>query len=109
MPKGTEFIFTSSRAAALIEGNINDALWWQAPDDHALLEYRNKVGQGVQISLAKLFAKYNLTGKTWAALTKSQEHFDQIKGEVQSYVNEGGIGPIRAARHSIRPSCRRTP
>jgi ABC-2 type transport system permease protein len=96
VPKGAEFIF-KLKGIPLVEGkaSLNDALRVAASDDRALLEYRNKVGQGVQVSLAKLFAKYNLTGKSWAALTKSQEGSGESKGEVQRYVNEGGIGPIR--------------
>src|SRR5207302_9969610 len=31
------------------------------------------LGSGVQGALKRLFPKYNLTGKTWAALTKSQQ------------------------------------
>src|SRR5262249_20913232 len=34
-------------------------------------DYKQRVGRGVQQSLQTQFAKYNLTGKTWAALTKS--------------------------------------
>jgi ABC-type Na+ efflux pump permease subunit len=36
-------------------------------------EYKAKVGEGVQKALAVQFSKYNLQGKTWAALTKSEE------------------------------------
>src|SRR5262249_43403466 len=35
-------------------------------------EFQAKVGDGVQRALERQFSKYNLTGKTWAALTKSQ-------------------------------------
>src|SRR5262249_39385621 len=35
--------------------------------------YKQKVGAGVQAALAQQFINYNLTGKTWAALTKSKE------------------------------------
>jgi len=34
-------------------------------------EFKAQMGSGIKASLKKLFAKYNLTGKTWAALTKS--------------------------------------
>jgi ABC-type multidrug transport system permease subunit len=34
--------------------------------------YRGKVGAGVQAALKQQFRKFDLTGKTWAALTKSQ-------------------------------------
>ena len=33
-------------------------------------EYRKKIGEGVQAALKVEFRKYDLTGKTWAALTK---------------------------------------
>ena len=35
--------------------------------------YRANVGKGVQDALAEQFAKYDLEGKTWAALTKSKD------------------------------------
>lgn len=37
-----------------------------------LPEHKQAVGTGVKQSLSKLFPKYELTGKTWAALTKSK-------------------------------------
>ncbi len=37
------------------------------------LEYKTKVGGGVQVALAEQFRKYKLTGKTWAKLTRAQE------------------------------------
>jgi len=96
VPKGAEFLFRL-KGIPLVEGktSLNDGLRVAASDERALAEYRNKVGQGVQASLAKLFAKYNLTGKSWAALTKSLDTGGEPKGEVQAYVNEGGIGPIK--------------
>jgi ABC-type Na+ efflux pump permease subunit len=36
-------------------------------------EYRTKVGQGVQEALKEQFKKFDLTGKTWAALTRSTD------------------------------------
>ena len=41
-------------------------------------EYRRKVGQGVQAALKEQFKKYDLTGKTWATLTRST---DEKSGE----------------------------
>lgn len=35
-------------------------------------DYRNRVGNGVQAALTRQFSKYDLTGMTWAALTRSQ-------------------------------------
>ncbi len=36
-------------------------------------EYRRKVGMGVQEALKEQFKKYDLTGKTWATLTRSTD------------------------------------
>ncbi|MGE3807497.1 MAG: ABC transporter permease [Gemmataceae bacterium] len=36
-------------------------------------EQKAAVGKGVQVALQEQFSKYNLTGKTWAALTKSEQ------------------------------------
>jgi ABC transporter DrrB family efflux protein len=36
-----------------------------------IADYKRRVGRGVQQSLQTQFEKYDLTGKTWAALTKS--------------------------------------
>jgi ABC-type Na+ efflux pump permease subunit len=56
-------------------------------------EYRGKVGEGVQNALKEQFKKYNLRGKTWASLTKSEES----KGggaETTKFVDQSGSGPI---------------
>src|SRR5712692_9041018 len=37
------------------------------------MEFKTKVGGGVQTALAEQFRKYKLTGKTWAKLTRAQE------------------------------------
>lgn len=42
-----------------------------AGDKKMMDEYRSKVGNGIQNALSGQFEKYNLTGKTWASLTKS--------------------------------------
>lgn len=39
---------------------------------------KEAVGKGVQVALQEQFSKYNLTGKTWAALTKSQQQVSPI-------------------------------
>ncbi len=49
-------------------------------DPKRLESLRAKVGKGVQDALDKLFIKYDLKGKTWAALTKStDEKADQVQ------------------------------
>jgi ABC-type multidrug transport system permease subunit len=52
----------------------------------------------VQKALEKQFNKYNLTGKTWAALTKSKEG-DGAKGVVKDYEERGGSGLLRRGAH----------
>src|SRR5262249_7901466 len=96
VPKGAEFLFRF-KGITLQEGkaSLNDALRVAATDDKALKEYRDKVGTGVQGSLSKLFAKYELTGKSWAALTRSVPRQGGGEGEIQSYVHEGGFGVLR--------------
>ena len=47
-------------------------------NDKEAREYRRKVGQGVQAALKEQFKKYDLTGKTWATLTRST---DEKSGE----------------------------
>jgi ABC-type Na+ efflux pump permease subunit len=54
-------------------------------------QYRQKVGAGVQAALAQQFSKYNLTGKTWATLTKSADE-PESAGDVKKYEDHGGSG-----------------
>jgi ABC-type multidrug transport system permease subunit len=55
-------------------------------------EFKLQMGKGIKISLQKLFAKYNLTGKTWADLTKATGHREGEGAEVSRYVNREGSG-----------------
>jgi ABC-type Na+ efflux pump permease subunit len=50
---------------------------------------KERFGPGVQQALKKLFAKYDLTGKTWAALTQSKPR-EEAGAEVTMYRQEGG-------------------
>src|SRR5262245_55190847 len=52
-------------------------------------EFQAKVGDGVQKALERQFSKYNLTGKAWAALTKSQAG-DGEKAQVSEYEEREG-------------------
>jgi ABC-type Na+ efflux pump permease subunit len=54
-------------------------------------EFKKQMGIGIKASLKMLFSKYNLTGKTWAALTKSSQG-DGPRGTVSEYENRGGSG-----------------
>jgi ABC-type transport system involved in multi-copper enzyme maturation permease subunit len=60
------------------------------------------LGSGVQGALKRLFPKYELTGKTWAALTKSDPRVGGGAGSTP-YEEEGGAGLLRrgAVRYQI--------
>ncbi len=62
------------------------------------LEEKKKLSAGLQNSLQHLFPKYNLTAKTWAALTKETEH--QGGGADASFYKEEGSGLLK--RGAIR-------
>jgi ABC-type Na+ efflux pump permease subunit len=56
-------------------------------------EYRRSIGDGVQRALARQFSKYNLTGMTWAALTRDAGKGDQA--QVSDFVDREGSGLLR--------------
>ena len=58
-------------------------------------EYRGQVGKGVQDALKEQFSKYDLTGKTWAALTTST---DEKPGESGRRAGRRRTGPTSAAQ-----------
>lgn len=70
-------------------------------DQAKATEFRDKVGLGVQVALEKQFIKYNLTGMTWAALTKSTS--TREGASVSEYVNQEGSGLLKrgAQRYQI--------
>lgn len=51
-----------------------------------LPEHKQAVGTGVQGALRKQFPKYELTGKTWAALTKAEAKHGGVAAAAQSEV-----------------------
>ena len=65
-------------------------------------QFKAQMGKGIKESLKKLFPKYNLTGTTWAALTKSQPREGKGTPPVR-YTSEGGSGLLNrgAARYQI--------
>jgi ABC-2 type transport system permease protein len=67
-------------------------------DSRAAAEYNAKVGSGVQSALEQQFAKYNLQGKTWAALTKATDVSGR-EGDVSVYQNQDGTGFLRRGAH----------
>jgi ABC-2 type transport system permease protein len=66
-------------------------------DEKRAEEYRAKVGEGVQKSLEKQFNKYDLTGMTWAALTRSKGRGPGA--DVSTYVDRSGSGILRRGAH----------
>jgi ABC-2 type transport system permease protein len=64
-------------------------------------QYKKEVGEGIQRSLQELFPKYNLTGKTWASLTRSDPRAGSGAGSTL-YEEEGaGILKRGAFRYQI--------
>jgi ABC-type Na+ efflux pump permease subunit len=56
--------------------------------------YREKVGDGVQKALAQQFKNYDLTGMTWAALTRSKAEREGPGAEETPYVSKEGTGVL---------------
>jgi ABC-type multidrug transport system permease subunit len=85
-----------NRGVIIVDGKVtlNDALHVAAPNAEAEADYRQRVGAGVQQALREQFRKYDLTGKTWAALTKAEEHSGEGAG-LTEFKDEGGIGPLK--------------
>jgi ABC transporter DrrB family efflux protein len=57
-------------------------------------EFKARMGRGIKIALQQLFVKYNLTGKTWADLTRAEGHREGEGATVSPYVNRDGSGPF---------------
>ncbi len=61
------------------------------------LQLKKSLGSGVQGALKRFFPKYNLTGKTWAALTKSEPKGDggaiasAYRVEQSGFLNRGAV------------------
>jgi ABC-2 type transport system permease protein len=61
-------------------------------------DIKASLGSGVQGALKRLFPKYDLTGKTWAALTKSEPKKEG--GAEATVYHDDGLGPLK--RGAIR-------
>ncbi len=59
--------------------------------------FRNSVGDGVQGALRYQFRKYDLTGMTWAALTRSQA--EREGAQVSEFADREGSGLLRRGAH----------
>src|ERR1051325_1850432 len=64
-------------------------------------EFKAQMGSGIKIALKKLFAKYNLTGKTWAALTKSDPRFGGGSEIAQWQPESSGLLQRGAVRYQV--------
>ena len=64
--------------------------------------YREKVGQGIQTALTGQFKNYNLTGKSWASLTRSINNTETVK-TLTTFQNDDGTGILKrgAIRYQI--------
>src|SRR5262249_43372990 len=72
--------------------NLNDLIALAARGDPVKMRiYRDKVGLGVQAALTEQFEKFDLTGKTWASLTRSKEAAEGSAG-TEAYRDRGGSG-----------------
>jgi ABC-2 type transport system permease protein len=80
-----------NKGVKIVDGKVtlNEALHVAAPNAEAEDDYRRRVGLGVQNALREQFGKYDLTGKTWAALTKSQSPTGGAGGEPMEYAADG--------------------
>jgi ABC-type multidrug transport system permease subunit len=103
VPQGAAFLFTL-KGIKIEDGkaSLTEALRVAARDPRELSEFMGKVGTGVQDSLAEQFKNYNLTGKTWASLTKSKTE-GREGAEVSTYKNQGGTGLLNrgAQRYQV--------
>jgi ABC-2 type transport system permease protein len=64
--------------------------------------YREKVGAGIQTALTGQFKNYNLTGKSWASLTRSVNNGETVN-TLTTFKNEDGTGILKrgAIRYQI--------
>ncbi len=61
---------------------------------HSAAEYRAKVGHGVKNALQQQFENYDLTGQTWADLTRSKAREDS-RAEISQFVDREGSGVLK--------------
>ncbi len=103
VPPGASLLF-AAKGIKIVDNkaSLNEALAVAAKDKATEEDFRVKVGLGVQSALKQQFRKYDLTGKTWATLTKSEPRAGAGAG-VAAYQDEGGSGLLKrgAARYQI--------
>lgn len=64
-------------------------------------DFKTQMGTGIKAALKKLFAKYNLTGKTWAALTKSESRWSDNPEWLIYQADQGGLLQRGAVRYQV--------
>jgi ABC-2 type transport system permease protein len=64
-------------------------------------DFKAQMGVGIKQALKKLFAKYNLTGKTWAALTKSDPRFSENTTVMEYETEKSGLLQRGAVRYQV--------
>ena len=81
----------AKKGVKVIDGKmtLNEALRVAAANARDEEDYRRRVGDGVQQALKEQFSKFDLTGKTWAALTKSQSPGGGQTGSATPYTEDG--------------------
>jgi ABC-type Na+ efflux pump permease subunit len=84
-----KFIVTMSRRIQLPLGLGNLGTYLEKSP-----ELKAAVGKGVQTSLSEQFPNYNLTGKTWVSLTRSEPSTEPGAEPIQ-YRDEGGAGMLQ--------------
>jgi ABC-type Na+ efflux pump permease subunit len=101
VPLAVEFLVPKTIRVADHKMSLNDGLRFAAGNDPKKIdEFQAKVGQGVQLALARQFEKYDLTAQDWAALTK---HDPKLGGSAASVYQEDGKGRLHvgAKRYQI--------
>lgn len=64
-------------------------------------DFKAQMGSGIKIALKKLFAKYNLTGKTWASLTKSDPRMGSGAAMAEYQQESSGLLQRGAVRYQV--------
>jgi ABC-type multidrug transport system permease subunit len=92
---GAEAARSKSDSVLLRQLNPNATFAIKAPE-------KKKLANGVQMALQALFSKYNLTGKTWAALTKAEGGAKTTAAKTTEYKEEGaGMLKLGAQRYQV--------
>jgi ABC-type multidrug transport system permease subunit len=71
----------------------------EAKTQARMQDFRTRVGDGVQSALHQQFDNYELTGMTWAKLTKAKDARAAEGGEVSAHVNSDGSGILHRSAH----------